>query len=57
MVIAASAHQNVRPVATATAPSTMLNTLVLPPNQKASWCQGLPRRAASGMRSMWRVST
>ena len=56
-VMAISAHQNVSPIETATPPSTTLNTLTLPPNQKQNCCQGVPCRAPAGMWSIWRFST
>ena len=56
-VMAISAHQKVSPIETVTPPRTTLNTLTLPPNQNANWCQGFPCRAPAGMWSMWRFST
>ena len=55
--MAMMAHQNVRPIATTTPPSTTLNTLMLAPAQKAACCQGFPCRAPAGIMSMWCVST
>src|SRR5258707_157142 len=52
VVMAISAHQNVRPIDTTIPPRTTLNTLKLQPHQKGSWCHALPCLALAGMNSM-----